>query len=102
MIRLRRHVDLFGDRGRQLQLERNRQRIGHGERALFRAVVKDSGQSVCLLELRADEVPFFASAKRADHAHLARLHLSLGDDGRNEGHVEVAAQHRRDRFGAGP
>ncbi len=31
LIRLRRHVDLFGERGRQRQFERNRQRIGDGE-----------------------------------------------------------------------
>ena len=31
LIRFGRHVDLFGERGRQLQLERDRQRVGDGQ-----------------------------------------------------------------------
>lgn len=68
------------DAGSELGPYRVTKRVASRERALFLAVGKAS-ESVCLLELRADEVPALAPAKNIQHAHLARVHEILETDG---------------------
>ncbi len=56
---------------------------GGGERAFFAAAPEADGSSVCLLELRDDEVSAYAAAAagKANHAHLALVREVFSHEG---------------------